>query len=108
MKCSSCGIWIYKSGERMANIYFISGPCGCGKSTLTDALTDYMVKVEKQPRIYVIHGDDELIERAKFLKYKLDNLPENQGHLYDNTEKSTDQEVQEISEKLKENEFKYE
>ena len=42
----------------MANIYFISGPCGCGKSSLTDALADYMVKVEKQPRVYVIHGDD--------------------------------------------------
>ncbi len=186
----------------MANIYFISGPCGCGKSSLTDALADYMVKVEKQPRVYVIHGDDyhhgfvgmyeedpdlteisplswkevlkfnwdciidvagkalargldvvidyvvedempllqklaaehnaslyyivltaseetivdrirkrgddELIERAKFLKHKLDNLPETQGHLYDNTEKSTDQEVKEITEKLKENEFKYE
>ena len=42
----------------MGNIYFISGPCGCGKSTLTDALANYMVKVEKHTRVYVIHGDD--------------------------------------------------
>lgn len=184
----------------MANIYFISGPCGCGKSTLTNALADYMVKVEKQPRVYVIHGDDyhhgfvgmyeedpdltdisplswkevlkfnweciidvagkalvrgldvvidyvvedempllhkladahnaslyyivltaseetivdrirkrgddELVERAKFLKQKLDNIPENQGHLYDNTGKSIDQEVQEIIGKLKEDNYK--
>ena len=184
----------------MANIYFISGPCGCGKSSLTDALADYMVKVEKQPRVYVIHGDDyhhgfvgmyeedpdlteisplswkevlkfnweciidvagkalvrgldvvidyvmedempllqklaaehnatlyyivltaseeaivnrvlkrgdsELVERAKFLKQKLDNIPENQGHLYDNTGKSINQEVQEIIGKLKEDNYK--
>ena len=51
-------------------------------------------------------GDSELVERAKFLKYKLDNLPENQGHLYDNTGKTTDQEVQEITGKLKEDIFK--
>ncbi len=42
----------------MAEIYFISGPCGCGKTTLTDALAKYMVKVEKRRQVYVIHGDD--------------------------------------------------
>ncbi len=42
----------------MANIYFISGPCGCGKSTLTDAYAEHLVKEKKQTRIYVIHGDD--------------------------------------------------
>ena len=181
----------------MGNIYFISGPCGCGKSTLTDALANYMVKVEKRTRVYVIHGDDfhhgfvgmyeedafcveeqdvnplawqqvlkfnwecmldvagkalvrgldvvidyvvedelpllqklakeqgaklyylvltaseeaitkrllmrgddELIERAIFLKKNLDSLSENQGHLYDNTGKTVAEEVTEISKNM--------
>ena len=42
----------------MGNIYFISGPCGCGKTTLTDALAKHMVNVEKRKQVYVIHGDD--------------------------------------------------
>lgn len=182
----------------MGNIYFISGPCGCGKTTLTDALAKHMVNVEKRKQVYVIHGDDfhrgfvllsyeeedfwadgqatnqiewleilkfnwecildvagralmrgldvvidyvveeelpllqklakehdakfyylvltaseeaiikriqtrgdeEMIERALFLKKKLDNLPENQGHLYDNTEKIVEEEVEEISKKM--------
>ena len=183
----------------MANIYFISGPCGCGKSTFTDALADHMVKVKKQLRVYVIHGDDyhhgfvgmyeqdafceedqdtnplaweqvlkfnwecmldvvekalvrgldvvmdyiiedempllqklaekhdaklyyvvltaleeaitkrlqirgdsELTDRALFLKQKLEHLPENQGHLYDNTGKTVEEEVAEITEKMEE------
>lgn len=178
----------------MANIYFFSGPCGCGKTTLTNAFAEHLVKIEKRTRIYVIHGDDfhhgfvgmyeedafcaeepnsnplaweqvlkfnwecildvagkalkrgldvvidyvvedelpllqnlakehnaklhyvvltaseetikehlqirgdeELIERALFLKKKLDSLPENQGHLYDNTGKFVAEEVAEIS-----------
>lgn len=181
----------------MANIYFISGPCGCGKTTLTNAYAEYLVKVEKRTRIYVIHGDDfhhgfvgmyeedafreeaqasnplaweqvlkfnwecildvaekalvrgldviidyvvedelpllqklakehdaklyyivltaseesitkhlqtrgdnDLIERAHFLKNKLDRLPENQGHLYDNTGKTVAEEVAEISKNM--------
>lgn len=181
----------------MGSIYFISGPCGCGKSTFTDAYAEYLVKVEKQIRVYVIHGDDfhhgfvgmyeedafcaeeqdsnplawsqvlkfnwecmldvagkalargldvvldyvvedelplleklakdydaklyylvltaseeaiterlrtrgddELIERAIFLKKKLDSLPENQGHLYDNTGKTVAEEVTEISKNM--------
>ena len=184
----------------MANIYFISGPCGCGKTTLTNALAKYMVNVEKRRQVYVIHGDDfhqgfvtrayeegdfwadgqatnqlewleilkfnweciidvagkvlsrgmdvlidyvveeelpllqklakehdaklyylvltaseeaitkriqergdmEMVERALFLKNKLDHLPENQGHLYDNTGKSVEQEVVEVMEFMKE------
>ena len=184
----------------MANIYFISGPCGCGKSTLTDALAMHMVKVEKRRQVYVIHGDDfhqgfvtrayeegdfwadgqatnqlewleilkfnweciisvagkalargldvlidyiveeelpllqklakdhdaklyylvltaseetitkriqergdmEMVERALFLKNKLDHLPENQGHLYDNTGKTVKQEVLEVLQFMKE------
>ena len=177
----------------MADIYFISGPCGCGKTTLTDALAKYMVKVEKRRQIYVIHGDDfhqgfvlrsyeeeafwengqaadqiewleilkfnwecildvaakalkrgidvlidyivedelpllkdlakeykaglyylvltasadeirkriekrgdaEMVERALFLKEKLENAAENQGRIYDNTGKSIEQETEE-------------
>ena len=181
----------------MANIYFISGPCGCGKTTLTNAYAEHLVKEEKRTRIYIIHGDDfhhgfvgmyeedafceevqasnplawsqvlkfnwecildvagkalvrgldviidyvvedelpllqklakehdaklyyivltasedsitkhlqtrgdnDLIERALFLKDKLDNLPENQGHLYDNTGKTVVEEVTEISKNI--------
>lgn len=181
----------------MNNVYFISGPCGCGKSTLADAYAEHLVKTEKRPRTYVIHGDDfhhgfvgmyeedpfceeaqdsnplawsqvlkfnwecildiarkalvrgldvvidyvvegelpllqklakeqnanlyyvvltaseasiikrlqtrgdnDLIERALFLKKKLDSLPENQGHLYDNTGKTVAEEVAEISKRM--------
>ena len=188
----------------MASVYFISGPCGCGKSTLTDALAKYMVQVEKRSQVYVIHGDDfhqgfvtrayeegefwengqatnqlewleilkfnweciidvagkvlsrgmdvlidyvvedelpllqnlakqydaklyyvvltasedairqrieargdvEMVERALFLKNKLDHLPENQGHLYDNTGKSVAQEVTEIIKTIQDKEVK--
>ena len=183
----------------MADIYFISGPCGCGKTTLTDALAKYMVKVEKRRQIYVIHGDDfhqgfvlrsyeeeafwengqaadqiewleilkfnwecildvaakalkrgidvlidyivedelpllkdlakeykaglyylvltasadeirkriekrgdaEMVERALFLKEKLENAAENQGRIYDNTGKSIEQETEEIAALMK-------
>jgi hypothetical protein len=37
-----------------------------------------------------------MIERAKFLKRELDAMPENIGHLYDNTEKTIDETVNEI------------
>lgn len=186
-----------KVREKMSNIYVISGPCGCGKSTLTNALAENMVKIEKRPRTYVIHGDDfhhgfvgmyeedafceeaqdsnplawsqvlkfnwecmldvaekalvrgldvvidyvvedelpllqtlakkqhaklyyvvltaseesitkrlqtrgdnDLIERALFLKKKLDSLSENRGHLYDNTGKTMAEEVAEISKNM--------
>ena len=41
-------------------------------------------------------GDTDLIERALFLKKKLEALPENQGHLYNNTGKSTEDVIREI------------
>lgn len=175
----------------MSNIYFFSGPCGCGKSTLANAYAKYLVNKGDRKQIYLIHGDDfhdgfieaynpddffvkgqasdvllwqdilkfnwdciltvarkaldkgldvvidyviedelplvqqmaaeydaklyyvvltasedtirqritqrgdvDLIERALFLKNKLDNLPENQGHLFDNTGKTIEQEVE--------------
>jgi len=37
-----------------------------------------------------------MIERALFLKNKLDNMPENQGHLFDNTSTTIEQEVEQL------------
>ena len=41
----------------MAKIIFISGPCGCGKTTLTNAYAKYLVN-RNHKTMYVIHGDD--------------------------------------------------
>ncbi|MCR5595378.1 MAG: ATP-binding protein [Lachnospiraceae bacterium] len=41
-------------------------------------------------------GDVDMIERAKFLKRKLDSLPENAGHIYDNTDKTPEETIREI------------
>ena len=41
----------------MAKIIFISGPCGCGKSTFTNAYARHLVNLERKS-VYVIHGDD--------------------------------------------------
>ena len=41
-------------------------------------------------------GDIDLIGRALFLKKKLEAMPENQGHLYNNTGKITDEIIDEI------------
>lgn len=181
----------------MSNIYFISGPCGCGKSTFTDAYAQHLVRLEGK-QVYVIHGDDfhrgfvepeekdaffvngeasdsvqweeilsfnwdcilataeralkqnltvlidyvieeelprvkaladlyhaplyyvvltaeaeslekrirergdiDMIERSLFLKKKLEAMPENQGHLYNNTGKTVAEEVTEISKNMK-------
>ena len=40
------------------SIYLFSGPCGCGKSTLTKAWAKKLVNEGKRKQIYVIHGDD--------------------------------------------------
>lgn len=178
----------------MSNIYFFSGPCGCGKTTLAKAYAKHLVNNEnKKSMIYLIHGDSfhagfiesdhkeaffvdgqasnpllwedilnfnwkcilnvaqmalekgldvvidyviedelplvqkladeyeanlyyvvltasqdtlkqrismrgdlDLLERALFLKDKLDHLPENQGHLFDNTGKTIEQELQQL------------
>ena len=176
----------------MARIIFVSGACGSGKSTFTDAYARRLVRDTHQP-VYVIHGDDfhggviepedkdaffvngqasdqlhwedilrfnwdciiatadralrdnmdvvidyviedelprvrelakaheaelyyivltadeeeigkrirargdlDLIERGRFLKRKLDAMPENRGHLYDNTRKTTEEAVSEM------------
>ena len=177
----------------MSNIYFFSGPCGCGKSTLANAYAKHLVNHKGQKQVYLIHGDDfhasfietdekdaffrdgqavdelawqdilkfnwecilsvagkalergldviidyvveeelpllqelaemyraelyyvvltasektikeritqrgdvEMIERALFLKNKLEQMPENQGHLFDNTAKTVEQEIEEL------------
>lgn len=41
-------------------------------------------------------GDTDMAERALFLKRKLDSLPENRGHLYDNTGKTPEDALREI------------
>ncbi len=176
----------------MRKIYFISGPCGCGKTTFTDAFARHLVR-EDGRTVYVIHGDDfhqgfvepenkgdffvdgrasdqvlwedilrfnwdciiatadralrqdldvvidyviedelprvqelaekhraalyyivltadgdeigkrirergdaDLLERALFLKGKLEALPENRGHLYNNTGKTPEEAIREI------------
>lgn len=180
----------------MPKIIIISGPCGCGKSTFTDAYAKHLVRLEGAP-VYVIHGDDfhrgfvepeekdaffvngeasdsvqweeilsfnwdcilataeralkqnltvfidyvieeelprvkaladlyhaplyyivltaeaealeirirergdiDMIERSLFLKKKLEAMPENQCHLYNNTGKTVAEEVTEISENM--------
>lgn len=174
----------------MPAIYIFSGPCGCGKTTLSKAYAKYIVNKDPSDRIYLIHGDDfqagftepdnrnarenvgntlewkeilafnweciltvsqkaldrgfnvvidyvvedelplvrelaekygarlyyvvltascdtikerigkrgdiHLTERAIFLKNKLDSLPENQGHLFDNTDKSVEEELEHL------------
>ena len=42
----------------MANIYFFSGPCGCGKSTLAEAFAKKLVNSKERKQVYLIHGDD--------------------------------------------------
>ena len=42
----------------MGNIYFISGPCGVGKSTLADAYAKHLANTGARKQVYVIHGDD--------------------------------------------------
>ena len=41
----------------MNKLIFISGPCGCGKTTLADALAKRLMR-QSGRTVYVIHGDD--------------------------------------------------
>ena len=162
----------------MASIFLISGPCGCGKSTLagafahqldhpaylihgddfqagfitsdeaegpawpeilrfnwdcimavarnvlalgTDVVIDYVVE-DELPRVqalaaeygaalhYIVltasedtlrtrlaqRGDAWLTERALFLKHKLEDMAENQGHILDITDMTVDDEINHI------------
>ncbi len=168
----------------MANIYFFSGPCGCGKTTLSNSFAKQLVNNCSTNQVYLIHGDEfhagfveaadkepflpwddilkfnwdciltvtrkaldrgldvvidyviedelplvkmlaeeysanlyyvvltasentirqriakrgdvELTDRALFLKNKLDSMPENQGHLFDNTGMLVDEELEQL------------
>lgn len=40
------------------SVYVFSGPCGCGKSTLTDRYAQHLVQSGAALQVYVIHGDD--------------------------------------------------
>ena len=42
----------------MSSIYFFSGPCGAGKSTLANAFAGHLVEKCGKKQVYVIHGDD--------------------------------------------------
>lgn len=183
----------FETMKHTPSIYFFSGPCGCGKSTLADAYAKHLVNEKGKKQVYLIHGDDfhagfveaerqeslfvdgqaadalrweeilkfnwkcildvarnalargldvvidyvieeelplvqelaaefsaklyyvvltaseetirqrirergdvELTERALFLKNKLDHLPENQGHLLDNTGLTVEEEVERL------------
>ena len=41
----------------MQKIYFISGPCGSGKTTFANAFAVHLVRQEHKT-VYLIHGDD--------------------------------------------------
>lgn len=41
----------------MSKLIFISGPCGCGKTTFSNALARHMADTDGKT-VYVIHGDD--------------------------------------------------
>ena len=42
---------------RVPKIFFVSGPCGCGKTTFADAYARHLVR-QTGRTVYVIHGDD--------------------------------------------------
>lgn len=41
----------------MKQLIFVSGPCGCGKTTFTNLYAKKLAQQEQKP-VYVIHGDD--------------------------------------------------
>lgn len=53
-------------------------------------------EAEELKRRIRFRGDVEMIGRALFLKQKLETLPENRGHLYDNTHKSPEDMISKI------------
>ena len=69
------------AGENGASLYYI-------------VLTADAEEIERRIRN---RGDIDLIERALFLKRKLEAMPENQGHLYNNTGKPPEDMIREIA-----------
>ncbi len=41
----------------MSRIYVFSGPCGCGKTTLSEAYAAHLVDTDEARQVYLIHGD---------------------------------------------------
>lgn len=41
----------------MSSVYFFSGPCGCGKTTLSKAFAMHLVNDLGAGQVYMIHGD---------------------------------------------------
>ena len=78
------------------------GLCGAQLQQLTvthHAQLYYIVLTAENETIrqrIALRGDVELTERALFLKDKLDHMAENQGHLYDNTDKTVEQMLAEL------------
>ena len=65
----------------------------CHASLYYIVLTADAEEIERRIRN---RGDADMIERALFLRNKLETMPENQGHLYNNTGKTTDETIREI------------
>lgn len=61
----------------MANVYFFSGPCGCGKTTLSNAYAKHLVNDLGKNQVYIIHGDDirgGFVDSEKTDKYSEEKL----------------------------------
>jgi len=41
----------------MRHIYLISGPCGCGKTSLAKAFAEHLVNEGGRRQVYLVHGD---------------------------------------------------
>lgn len=65
----------------MSRIIFVSGACGCGKTTFTDAYSKYLVSNDHKT-VYVIHGDDF---HGGFVE------PEDKGNFFDENGHALDQ-----------------
>lgn len=68
------------AAEHHADLYYI-------------VLTADAEEIERRIRS---RGDTDLIERALFLKNKLETMPENRGHLYNNTGRTSEDIIKEI------------
>lgn len=64
-----------------------------GASLYYIVLTADTEEIEKRIRK---RGDVDLIDRALFLKKELEAMPENQGHIYNNTGKTVEDIIREI------------
>ena len=75
------------------NATFWIWPKFSGQLTFGMVVSADAAEIERRIRS---RGDVGLIERALFLKQKLEAMPENQGHLFDNTGKTIEETIREI------------